>query len=125
MVEQQIRAIEDAELGEKGVSKDEKNPNGSLISSWKAWIGFETQSHLLDIIRRHASGLLQETRKDDYVVKEKPLLMEDIQGGLDYIAKYAQIYEYLCEEYEVTQRFGNLDYKLKFVEFWNGASLCC
>lgn len=31
-------------------------------------------------------------------------------------AKYAQIYEYLREEYEVTQRFGNLDYKLKFVE---------
>ncbi|CAI8619633.1 unnamed protein product [Vicia faba] len=31
-------------------------------------------------------------------------------------AKYAQIYEYLREEYEVAQRFGNLDYKLKFVE---------
>jgi len=31
-------------------------------------------------------------------------------------AKYAQIYEYLREEYEVTQRFGSLDYKLKFVE---------
>ncbi|KAK9988556.1 hypothetical protein SO802_028795 [Lithocarpus litseifolius] len=31
-------------------------------------------------------------------------------------AKYAQIYEYLQEEYEVTQRFGNLDFKLKFVE---------
>ncbi|KAG6759903.1 hypothetical protein POTOM_036399 [Populus tomentosa] len=31
-------------------------------------------------------------------------------------AKYAQIYEYLREEYEVTQRFGNLDFKLKFVE---------
>lgn len=31
-------------------------------------------------------------------------------------AKYAQIYEYLREEYEVTQRFGNLNFKLKFVE---------
>ncbi|XAR65238.1 hypothetical protein NMG60_11009287 [Bertholletia excelsa] len=31
-------------------------------------------------------------------------------------AKYAQIFEYLREEYEVTQRFGNLDFKLKFVE---------
>lgn len=31
-------------------------------------------------------------------------------------AKYAQIHEYLREEYEVTQRFGNLDFKLKFVE---------
>lgn len=31
-------------------------------------------------------------------------------------ARYALIYEYLREEYEVTQRFGNLDFKLKFVE---------
>lgn len=31
-------------------------------------------------------------------------------------AKYAQILDYLREEYEVAQRFGNLDFKLKFVE---------
>ncbi|XP_059446847.1 protein RETARDED ROOT GROWTH, mitochondrial-like [Corylus avellana] len=163
----------------------------------------------LDTVRRHASGLLPEMRKDDYAVKEKPLLVEDMQGGPDYIvlktldtdgiriigsvlgqsialdyfvsqidgmlqefaeinrgmektgtftmdkkkllqlvgkansnladvilkvglferseiawrdAKYAQIYEYLREEYEVTQRFGNLDFKLKFVEV--NLSLC-
>lgn len=157
----------------------------------------------LGVVRRHASGLLPEMRKDDYAVKEKPLLVGDMQGGPDYIvlktldtdgvriigsvlgqsialdyfvsqidgmvqefahinrgmektgtftmdkkkllqlvgkansnladvilkvglferseiawrdAKYAQIYEYLREEYEVTQRFGNLDFKLKFVE---------
>ncbi|CAF2139068.1 unnamed protein product [Brassica napus] len=157
----------------------------------------------LDIVRRHASGLLTEIRKDDYAVKEKPLLTEEMRGGPDYIvlktldtdsiriigsvlgqsialdyfvsqvdklveefaginrgmeitgtftmhrkklfqlvgkansnladvilrvglfdrseiawreARYAQIYEYLREEYEVTQRFGNLDFKLKFVE---------
>ncbi|KAF9674393.1 hypothetical protein SADUNF_Sadunf10G0122700 [Salix dunnii] len=150
----------------------------------------------LEMVRRHTSGLLTEMRKDDYAIKEKPLLDEDMQGGLDYIvlktldtdsiriigsvlgqsialdyfvsqfaginramektgtftmdrkkllqlvgkansnladvilkvglferseiawrdAKYAQIYEYLREEYEVTQRFGNLDIKLKFVE---------
>ncbi|CAA7019488.1 unnamed protein product [Microthlaspi erraticum] len=157
----------------------------------------------LDIVRRHASGLLTEMRKDDYAVKEKPLLTEEMRGGPDYIvlktldtdsiriigsvlgqsialdyfvsqvdklveefaginramektgtftmhrkklfqlvgkansnladvilrvglfdrseiawreARYAQIYEYLREEYEVTQRFGNLDFKLKFVE---------
>lgn len=34
-------------------------------------------------------------------------------------AKYAQIFEYLREEYEVTQRFGNLDFKLKFVEVFH------
>ncbi|KAF7124361.1 hypothetical protein RHSIM_Rhsim12G0133600 [Rhododendron simsii] len=203
----------------------------------------EVESYL-DIVRRHASGLLSEMRKDgfklicanfcvaflfppDYTVKEKPLLGEDMQGGPDYIvlknldtdsiriigsvlgqsialdyfvsqvlhvgklrqighgakvglafthpkvdgiveeftdinrgmektgtftmerkklfqlvgkanssladvilkvglfdrseiawrdAKYAQIFEYLRDEYEVTQRFGNLDFKLKFVE---------
>ncbi|KAK8921646.1 hypothetical protein KSP39_PZI020787 [Platanthera zijinensis] len=31
-------------------------------------------------------------------------------------AIYAQIWEYLREEYELSQRFGNLDFKLKFVE---------
>lgn len=157
----------------------------------------------LKIVRRHASGLLPQTCKDDYAVKEQPLLDEDMEGGPDYIvlksldtdgiriigsvlgqsialdyfvsqidgmveefayinrkmettgtftmdrkkllqlvgkansnladvilkvglferseiawreAKYAQIYEYLREEYEVTQRFGNLNFKLKFVE---------
>ncbi|XWS64211.1 hypothetical protein CRYUN_Cryun06bG0167000 [Craigia yunnanensis] len=162
----------------------------------------EVESYL-EIVRRHASGLLPEMRKDDYCVKEQPLLAKDMQGGPDYIvlktldtdsiriigsvlgqsialdyfvsqvdgmveefaginramektgtftmdrtkliklvgkansnladvilkvglferseiawreAKYAQIYEYLREEYEVTQRFGNLDFKLKFVE---------
>ncbi|KAL1806292.1 hypothetical protein ACET3Z_029360 [Daucus carota] len=162
----------------------------------------EVESYL-GIIKKHASGLLNEMRKDDYAVQEKPHLSEDMQGGADYIvlksldidsiriigsvlgqsialdyfvsqvdgmveefaginrgmektgtftmdrkklfqlvgkansnladvilrvglfdrseiawrdAKYAQIYEYLREEYEVTQRFGNLDFKLKFVE---------
>ncbi|PSS28809.1 Sad1-interacting factor like [Actinidia chinensis var. chinensis] len=162
----------------------------------------EVESYL-EIVRRHASGLLPEMRKDDYAVKEKPLLIEDMQGGPDFIvlknldtdsiriigsvlgqsialdyfvsqidgmveeftdinrgmektgtftmdrkklfqlvgkansnladvilkvglfdrseiawrdAKYAQIFEYLRDEYEVTQRFGNLDFKLKFVE---------
>ncbi|TYI29800.1 hypothetical protein ES332_A05G342600v1 [Gossypium tomentosum] len=173
----------------------------------------EVESHL-EMVRRHASGLLTEMRRDDYTVKEQPLMTGDMQGGPDYIvlktldtdsiriigsvlgqsialdyfvsqglnmvslnlsqvdgmvegfadinramektgtftmdrteliklvgkansnladvilkvglferseiawreAKYAQIFEYLREEYEVTQRFGNLDFKLKFVE---------
>lgn len=159
--------------------------------------------HYMQILRRHASGLLSEMRKDDYAVQENPLMHKDMHGGLDYIvlkdldmdsiriigsvlgqsvaldhfesqvdgmveeftdinremekhgtftmtrkklfqlvgkansnlgdvilkvgifdrseiawrdAKYAQVYEYLREEYEVTQRFGNLHFKLKFVE---------
>lgn len=162
----------------------------------------EVESYL-EMVRRHAFGLLPEMRKDDYAVKEKPQMDDDMEGGPDYIvlktldtdgvriigsvlgqsialdyfvsqidgmleefaeinrrmektgtftmdkkkllqlvgkansnladvilkvglferseiawrdAKYAQIYEYLREEYEVTQRFGNLDFKLKFVE---------
>ncbi|KAI8029760.1 hypothetical protein LOK49_LG01G03792 [Camellia lanceoleosa] len=34
---------------------------------------------------RHASRLLPEMRKDDYTVKEKPTLIEDMQGGPDCI----------------------------------------
>ncbi|KAJ8569989.1 hypothetical protein K7X08_006566 [Anisodus acutangulus] len=159
--------------------------------------------YYLQIVRRYASGLLREMKKDDYAIKEKPSLVEDMQGGADHIvlknldtdsiriissvlgqsialdyfvsqvdgmveefaginremektgtftmkrkklfqlvgkansniadvilkvgiferseiawrdAKYAQIFEYLREEYEVSQRFGNLNFKLKFVE---------
>ncbi|XP_031741617.1 uncharacterized protein LOC101217654 isoform X3 [Cucumis sativus] len=178
-----------------------------VVFQYGSAVLFNIEDHevesFLDLIRRHASGLLPEIKKDDYAVKEKPYLVEDMQGGPDYIvlksldtdsvriigsvlgqsialdyfvsqvdslveefadinrkmektgtftmdkkkllqlvgkansnladvilkvglferseiawrdAKYAQIYEYLREEYEVTQRFGNLDFKLKFVE---------
>ncbi|KMZ74859.1 hypothetical protein ZOSMA_121G00330 [Zostera marina] len=157
----------------------------------------------LNLIKVHASGILHEIRKDDYVVVEKPSLETWMQGGLDYImlktlsidgirtigsvlgqsialdryirqvdgmvaeftdinrdmektgtftmtrkklfqlvgkansnladvilklgllersdtawknANYAQIWEYLRDEYELTPRFGSLDFKLKFVE---------
>ncbi|XP_058070155.1 protein RETARDED ROOT GROWTH, mitochondrial isoform X2 [Magnolia sinica] len=157
----------------------------------------------LDVVRKHASGLLPELRKDDYAVVEKPQLVTWMQGGHDYIvlqsldtdgiriigsvlgqsialdhfiwqvdgiveeftdinrsmeksgtftmqrkklfqlvgkansnladvilklglferseiawrdANYAQILEYLRDEYELAQRFGSLNFKLKFVE---------
>ncbi|OMO71918.1 hypothetical protein COLO4_27946 [Corchorus olitorius] len=178
-----------------------------VVFQYGSAIFFNIEDHevesYLEIVRRHASGLLPEMRRDDYAIKEQPLLAKDMQGGPDYIvlknldtdsirvigsvlgqsialdhfvsqvdgmveefaginramektgtftmdrtkliklvgkansnladvilkvglferseiawreAKYAQIYEYLREEYEVTQRFGNLDFKLKFVE---------
>lgn len=178
-----------------------------LIFQYGSAVLFNVEEHevesFLDIVRRHASGLLSDIRKDDYVVKEKPTLAEHMQGGPDYIvlknldtdsiriigsvlgqsialdyfvsqvddicqefthinrgmektgtftmnrkklfqlvgransnladvilkvglfdrseiawreAKYAQVNEYMREEYEVAQRFGNLDFKLKFVE---------
>ncbi|KAL8137761.1 hypothetical protein V2J09_003762 [Rumex salicifolius] len=178
-----------------------------VVFQYGSTILFNIEDHEVDsylaLVKRHASGLLAESRKDDYAVKEKPALAEDMQGGPDYIvikhldtdgiriiatvlgqsvaldyfvsqidgmvqdfekinremeetgtftldrnklfrlvgkansnladiilkvglldrseiawreAKYAQINEYLREEYEVTQRFGNLNYKLKFVE---------
>ncbi|XP_019435528.1 PREDICTED: uncharacterized protein LOC109342024 isoform X2 [Lupinus angustifolius] len=157
----------------------------------------------LNIIEKHASGLLPEMRKDEYEVREQQALNTWMQGGLDYImlqylnidgirtigsvlgqsialdyygrqvdgmvaeftdinremeatgkfkmqrkklfqlvgkansnladvilklglfersdiawkdAKYAQIWEYLRDEFELTQRFASLDFKLKFVE---------
>ncbi|GKA05239.1 sporulation protein RMD1 [Tanacetum coccineum] len=192
-----------------GVEESPSSHSYMVVFQYGSAVLFNVEDHevesYLAIIRRHASGSLKvnEMRKDDYVVKEKPLLSEEMQGGPDYIvlkhvdidsiriissvlgqsialdyhvsqvdgmveeftdinrvmektgtftmdrkklfqlvgkansnladvilkvglfdrseiawreAKYAQIYEYLREEYEVTQRFGNLDYKLKFVE---------
>ncbi|KAI3433014.1 DUF155 domain-containing protein [Psidium guajava] len=178
-----------------------------VVCQYGSVILFNIEDHKIEtylkIVRRHASGLLPQTCKDDYAVKEEPLLDGDMEGGPDYIvlkvldidgiriigsvlgqsialdyfvsqidgmveefayinrkmettgtftmdrkkllrlvgkanstladvilkvglferseiawreAKYAQIYEYLREEYEVTQRFGNLNFKLKFVE---------
>ncbi|KAI3452881.1 hypothetical protein Pfo_009544 [Paulownia fortunei] len=178
-----------------------------VVFQYGSAVLFNVQDHEVDLylqaVSRHGSGLLPEIRKDDYAIKEKPLLVEDMQGGSDYIvlknldtdsirvissvlgqsialdyfvsqvdgmveefaeinrgmektgtftmdrkklfqlvgkansnladvilkvglferseiawkdAKYAQILDYLREEYEVTQRFGNLDFKLKFVE---------
>ncbi|XP_057865225.2 protein RETARDED ROOT GROWTH, mitochondrial isoform X2 [Cryptomeria japonica] len=166
-------------------------------------IAEQEEERYLEIVKKHASGLLSETRKDDYAVVEKPSLETWMQGGPDYIvmkrldidgiriigsvlgqsialdhfvrqvdgmvgefidlnkgmektgtftmkqkklfqlvgkansnladvilkiglfersdiawknAKYAEIWEYLRDEYELIQRFGSLDFKLKFVE---------
>ncbi|KAI3812022.1 hypothetical protein L1987_16723 [Smallanthus sonchifolius] len=195
---------------EAGVEEKSSSHSYMVVFQYGSAVLFNVEDHevesYLSIIKRHASGSVLndfETRNDDYVVKEKPSLTDDMQGGPDYIvlknldidsiriissvlgqsialdyfvsqvdgmvkeftdinrimektgtftmerkklfqlvgkansnladvilrvglfdrseiawreAKYAQIYEYLREEYEVTQRFGNLDYKLKFVE---------
>ncbi|XP_022856481.1 uncharacterized protein LOC111377581 isoform X1 [Olea europaea var. sylvestris] len=178
-----------------------------VVFQYGSAVLFNVEDHeaeyYLQHVRRHASGLLPEMKKDDYAIKEKPLLVDDMQGGPDHIilknldvdsirvissvlgqsialdyfvsqvdgiveqftdinrgmeksgtftmdrkklfqlvgkansnladvilkvglferseiawrdAKYAQILDYLREEYEVAQRFGNLDFKLKFVE---------
>ncbi|KAL5563945.1 hypothetical protein UlMin_033692 [Ulmus minor] len=39
----------------------------------------------LQLVRRHASGLLPEMRKHDYAVKEKPPMVNDMEGATDYI----------------------------------------
>ncbi|KAH7516023.1 hypothetical protein FEM48_Zijuj10G0090600 [Ziziphus jujuba var. spinosa] len=191
----------------RGVKKKMNRCRYMVVFQYGSAVLFNIDDHEIDsyleVVRRYASGLLPEMRKDDYAVKEKPLLVQDMQGGPDYIvlktldtdsiriigsvlgqsialdyfvsqvdgmveefadinrgmektgtftmdkkkllqlvgkansnladvilkvglferseiawrdAKYAQIYEYLREEYEVAQRFGNLDFKLKFVE---------
>ncbi|XP_057476823.1 protein RETARDED ROOT GROWTH-LIKE-like isoform X2 [Actinidia eriantha] len=178
-----------------------------VVFQYGSIVLFNVRDHEVDdylkIVRRHASGLLPETRKDEYEVREKLTLDTWMQGGLDYImlqylnidgiriigsvlgqsialdyyvrqvdgmvaeftdinrgmektgtftmerkklfqlvgkansnladvilklglfersdiawkdAKYAQIWEYLRDEFELTQRFASLDFKLKFVE---------
>ncbi|KAK1355450.1 DUF155 domain-containing protein [Heracleum sosnowskyi] len=178
-----------------------------VVFQYGSVVLFNVRDHDIDgylkLVRRHASGLLPETRKDEYEVKEEPNLVTWMQGGLDYImlqylnidgirtigsvlgqsialdyyvrqvdgivaeftdinrgmektgtftmerkklfqlvgkansnladvilklglfersdiawkdAKYAQIWEYLRDEFELTQRFASLDFKLKFVE---------
>ncbi|GFZ14822.1 sporulation RMD1-like protein, putative [Actinidia rufa] len=181
--------------------------NAKTEPNYGSIVLFNVRDHEVDdylkIVRRHASGLLPETRKDEYEVREKLTLDTWMQGGLDYImlqylnidgiriigsvlgqsialdyyvrqvdgmvaeftdinrgmektgtftmerkklfqlvgkansnladvilklglfersdiawkdAKYAQIWEYLRDEFELTQRFASLDFKLKFVE---------
>ncbi|KAJ4845897.1 hypothetical protein Tsubulata_026864 [Turnera subulata] len=178
-----------------------------VVFQYGSIVLFNVRDHQVDdylnIVRRHASGLLPEMRKDEYEVREKPTSTTWMQGGLDYLmlqflnidgirtigsvlgqsialdyygrqvdgmvaeftdinramektgtftmdrkklfqivgkansnladvilklglfersdiawkdAKYAQIWEYLRDEFELTQRFASLDFKLKFVE---------
>ncbi|PSR88421.1 Sad1-interacting factor like [Actinidia chinensis var. chinensis] len=60
-----------------------------VVFQYGSAVLFNVEDHevefYLEIVRRHASVLLPEMRKDDYAVKEKPLLVEDMQGGPDFI----------------------------------------
>nr|XP_043634117.1 protein RETARDED ROOT GROWTH-LIKE-like [Erigeron canadensis] len=178
-----------------------------VVFQYGSIVLFNVRDHEIDgylkIAEKHASGLLPEMRKDEYEVKENPILDTWMEGGLDHImlqylnidgirtigsvlgqsialdyyvrqvdgmvgeftdinrgmektgtftmkrkklfqlvgkansnladvilklglfersdiawkdAKYAQIWEYLRDEFELTQRFASLDFKLKFVE---------
>ncbi|KAF6172967.1 hypothetical protein GIB67_006343 [Kingdonia uniflora] len=166
------------EITHIGIQENTSGCRYMVVFQYGSAVLFNIEDHevesYLEIVRRHASGLLPEMQKDDYAVKVKQLMMEDIKGGPDYIvdgmveeftdinrdmvkigtftmkrkklfqlvgkansnmanvilkvglfdrseiawkdAKYAQILDYLRDEYEVAQRFGNLDFKLKFVE---------
>ncbi|KAG6527453.1 protein RETARDED ROOT GROWTH-LIKE-like [Zingiber officinale] len=177
-----------------------------LVFYYGSVVLFNVSDHEADsylkIVKKHASGLLPEMRKDDFAIVEKPTLDTWMQGGLDFIvlktfnldgiriigsvlsqsialdyyirqvdgmvaefaeinrsmemigtctmkrnqlfqlvwksnsnltavilklgifegsdiawknANYAQVWEYLRDEYELTQRFGNLDFKLKYI----------
>ncbi|KAL6186795.1 hypothetical protein ACLB2K_042914 [Fragaria x ananassa] len=144
-----------------------------VVFQYGSTVLFNVEEHevqaYLNLVKGHASGMLREMVKDDYAVKEKPQLVDDMQDyfvsqvdgmveefaeinrGMEKTgtftmhkkkllqlvgkanstladiivkvglferseiawrdAKYAKIHEYLREEYEVTQRFGNLDFK--------------
>ncbi|KAG0470827.1 hypothetical protein HPP92_017527 [Vanilla planifolia] len=190
-----------------GVDENGDNCRYVVVFQYGSAVLFNIADHeaeqFLDMVRKHASGLLPEMRKDDYAVVEKPQLTTWMHGGADYIAlkcldmdgiriicnvlgqsialdhyigqvddmveeftdinrgmektgtftmkrkklfqlvgkansnladviiklglfdrseiawknsNYAQILEYLREEYELAPRFGSLNFKLKFVE---------
>lgn len=60
-----------------------------VVFQYGSIVLFNVRDHETDgylkIVERYASGLLPETRKDEYEVKEKPTLETWMQGGLDYI----------------------------------------
>ncbi|CAM8876641.1 hypothetical protein QQ045_020920 [Rhodiola kirilowii] len=190
-----------------GVESNARCSRFMIVSQYGSVVMFNIEDHevesYLKVVRIYSSGLLTDIKKDDFSLKENPLLDTDMQGGpdcvvlktldtdsirvigtvlgqsiaLDYFvsqidsmleiftdinrgmekdgtftmdrrklfqlvgkanshladvilkvglferseiawrdAKYAQIYDYLREEFEVAQRFSNLDFKLKFVE---------
>ncbi|XP_076890375.1 protein RETARDED ROOT GROWTH, mitochondrial-like [Bidens hawaiensis] len=129
---------------DNGVEKIPSSHSYMVVFQYGSAVLFNVEDHEVDsylsIIKRHASGSVlkdSETRNDaesrNHMERKKlfQLVGKANSNLADVIlrvglfdrseiawraAKYAQIYEYLREEYEVAQRFGNLDYKLKFVE---------
>ncbi|XP_020547215.1 uncharacterized protein LOC105180133 [Sesamum indicum] len=114
-----------------------------VVFQYGSIVLFNVRDHEIDgylkIVERHASGLLPEMRKDgkSYIVvtMERKKLFQLVGKANSNLAdvilklglfersdiawkdaKYAQIWEYLRDEFELTQRFASLDFKLKFVE---------
>ncbi|KAG5126952.1 hypothetical protein JHK82_027787 [Glycine max] len=60
-----------------------------VVFQYGSIVLFNVPEHEVDaylkIVKKHASGLLPEMRKDEYEVREKPALSTWMQGGLDYI----------------------------------------
>ncbi|XP_060669348.1 protein RETARDED ROOT GROWTH, mitochondrial isoform X2 [Ziziphus jujuba] len=73
----------------RGVKKKMNRCRYMVVFQYGSAVLFNIDDHEIDsyleVVRRYASGLLPEMRKDDYAVKEKPLLVQDMQGGPDYI----------------------------------------
>ncbi|XP_021893982.1 uncharacterized protein LOC110811720 [Carica papaya] len=118
-----------SEVTALGVKGDWSCYRYMVVFQYGSAVLFNVEDHeveaYLEIVRRYASGLLPEMRKDVQLVGKANSNLADVILKVGLFerseiawrdAKYAQIYEYLREEYEVTQRFGNLDFKLKFVE---------
>ncbi|KAK4769438.1 hypothetical protein SAY86_027588 [Trapa natans] len=68
----------------------------------------------IDGIRTIGSVLGQSIALDYYVRQVDGMVAESDIAWKN--AKYAQIWEFLRDEFELTQRFASLDFKLKFVE---------
>ncbi|KAL5563329.1 hypothetical protein UlMin_033076 [Ulmus minor] len=60
-----------------------------VVFQYGSAVLFNIEDHEVDdylqLVRRHASGLLPEMRKHDYAVKEKPPIANNMEGVVDYI----------------------------------------
>ncbi|XP_066398738.1 protein RETARDED ROOT GROWTH, mitochondrial-like [Miscanthus floridulus] len=67
-------------------------------------------------LRKHASGWLPETRKDDYAVVEKPSLTTWMKGGLDYIVLKSLDTDGICIISSVLGQSIALDHYIRQVD---------
>ncbi|RDX89980.1 hypothetical protein CR513_28204, partial [Mucuna pruriens] len=93
-------------------------------------VGMWRQSQLEEGLILHCQCFLDDPIVIGYLVSDQVHVMEQCFVVLLHFlgrplrksdiawkdAKYAQIWEYLRDEFELTQRFASLDFKLKFVE---------
>ncbi|KAI5385472.1 hypothetical protein KIW84_072173 [Lathyrus oleraceus] len=119
----------------------EYGSNGRTVPSFFPWLDYATKYPLSELFKARPplwnTALQSESFDDDELEHFEDVIKEtDKEPGDETVptiinsssvvatvgdiawkdAKYGQIWEYLRDEFELTQRFASLDFKLKFVE---------